>query len=132
MEGGQRSASQVLANSLGGAALAVVTAWLQRSPAGGAVAAGDATACTCSLAPAGPVLAAAFVGFYACCCADTWSSEVGIASSTPPRLLTTLRVRAEWAGEGYCVDALLQLKHFVTMPGVAKESPNFSRSQKHS
>lgn len=75
--GGQRGAAQVLANSLPGAALAAALAWVH---AGGG---------SCATAR---ILEAAFVGFYACCAADTWSSEVGIAATAPPRLVTTGRL----------------------------------------
>lgn len=88
VEGGVRSAAQVLANSLGGAALALGSWWLVH----GAGPAGPGPAIhTGASAPA--LLSAAFVGFYACCCADTWSSEVGIAAKVPPRLITTGKVR---------------------------------------
>ena len=80
-EGGQRGAAQVLANSALGAALAAAAAWLR---AGGSA---NPLGVPLSL----PALAAGFVGFYACCCANTWSSEVGIAAKAPPRLVTTWR-----------------------------------------
>lgn len=78
-EGGQRKASQVFANSLGGLLLALAarhgapTLW---QPSSGAAA----------------FFLAAFLGHYASCTADTWASEVGILSKQPPRLITTLQV----------------------------------------
>ncbi|KAI7841383.1 hypothetical protein COHA_005001 [Chlorella ohadii] len=92
--GGQRGAAQVCANSLLGAALAVACAWQA-----GAVSSINGSGGSSSGAPnasavqaASATLAAAFVAFYAVCCADTWSSEIGIASKTPPRLITTRSV----------------------------------------
>ncbi|KIZ01588.1 Maltose excess protein 1 [Monoraphidium neglectum] len=78
---GQRSATQVLSNSLGGVVAAVTTQCAPLVVADPQQAAAVQWAAT-----------AAFLGHYAAVCADTWASEVGILSTRPPRLVTTWRV----------------------------------------
>lgn len=70
--GGQRGAAQVFANSLLGAALAATAAW--QAGKGGAGVNGSRTGGGMSspaAEAAASILAAAFVAFYAVCCADT-------------------------------------------------------------
>lgn len=76
--GGRRNATQVLVNSCGGTIFAVATA-LQ-------------VADVPYLENIKPeALMGGFLGHYACCCADTWASEVGVLSKNLPRLVTTMQ-----------------------------------------
>ncbi|DBB02868.1 hypothetical protein WJX77_012348 [Trebouxia sp. C0004] len=77
--GGQRTATQVIVNSLGGSVFA----------AAAAMQVGGVTQLQ-GISPA--ALIGGFLGHYACCCADTWASEVGVLSQGQPRLVTTFQV----------------------------------------
>jgi uncharacterized protein (TIGR00297 family) len=78
-KGGKRDAAQVLANG-GVAAAALVLAGIFGNPVA-------------------PLMFGAFVGALAEATADTWATEIGVLSRTPPRLVTTgRRVQAGTSG----------------------------------
>lgn len=104
--GGRRTAVQVLANGLGGTVAAA--AYMAVTP-------GTHDLCpSVAAAPLPTRLFCAFLAHYACCCGDTWASELGILASGTPHLVTTWRpvrpVRTDGAGEIYrrsCAGRLL-------------------------
>ncbi|KAH9312680.1 hypothetical protein KI387_027715, partial [Taxus chinensis] len=81
-EGGQRDWMQVLVNSSIATALALGVAYLT----------GWNDICLNSeKAPLVTGLIGGILGHYACCNGDTWSSEIGVLSSSQPQLITTFK-----------------------------------------
>lgn len=120
--GGQRDWKQVACNGLIPAILTVTAGILTGGMDG-------------PLRPAtAPVLAslyAGFLGYFGCCCGDTWASELGQLSPEEPRLITTLRpVRkgtnggVTWAGLGASVAGGLFIGLVFYTFGVISPSSN--------
>ncbi|RWW85361.1 hypothetical protein BHE74_00005944 [Ensete ventricosum] len=59
------------------------------------------------------------VGHYACCNGDTWSSELGMLSSTQPRLITTFKKVRKGTNGGVTVHGLLAAAAAGFVIGVA-------------
>eukprot|EP00239_Pterosperma_sp_CCMP1384_P004080 CAMPEP_0197850036 /NCGR_PEP_ID=MMETSP1438-20131217/14058_1 /TAXON_ID=1461541 /ORGANISM="Pterosperma sp., Strain CCMP1384" /LENGTH=284 /DNA_ID=CAMNT_0043462985 /DNA_START=558 /DNA_END=1412 /DNA_ORIENTATION=+ len=80
-EGGQRNAYQVAANSLCACVLALC--YVMFTPHQEVL---DSSENRLAI-----LLLAGFLGHYACCCGDTWASEIGVLATSAPRLVTTGR-----------------------------------------
>ncbi|KAG2501334.1 hypothetical protein HYH03_001125 [Edaphochlamys debaryana] len=94
-KGGQRTWVQVLCNGLVPTILAVaygILAGCVDLPLGPPAASATAAAALEPWRAAWlTALMGGFLGYYACCCGDTWASELGPLSADTPRLITTLR-----------------------------------------
>ncbi|OAA62536.1 integral membrane protein DUF92 [Niveomyces insectorum RCEF 264] len=92
---GPRTHIQVLANSLVASVLTLLHAYQlrQRDQAAHAVGSAAAPAGAACFAWHGDLLVVGIVANYACVAADTFSSELGILSHAPPRLITSPTLR---------------------------------------
>ncbi|KAJ8478190.1 hypothetical protein OPV22_021917 [Ensete ventricosum] len=109
-EGGQRNWIQVLSNSIIATILVVIFARITQGH-DRCLDSKDSTVVT--------ALLGGIVGHYACCNGDTWSSELGMLSSTQPRLITTFKKVRKGTNGGVTVHGLLAAAAAGFVIGVA-------------
>ena len=96
--GGQRDWKQVCCNALLPAMFTV---------AAGVLSGGLDAPLRAATAPTLTALYGAFLGYFSCCCGDTWASELGQLSAQEPRLITTLRPVRKGTNGGVTVAGFL-------------------------
>ncbi|KAK8936586.1 hypothetical protein KSP39_PZI011967 [Platanthera zijinensis] len=108
-EGGQRNWRQVLANSGIASILLVMLATLTKGQ-DGCLNTNESKSITS--------LMGGIIGHYACCNGDTWSSELGVLSSSQPRLITTFKIVHKGTNGGVTLYGLVAATAAGTIVGL--------------
>jgi uncharacterized protein (TIGR00297 family) len=106
---GEREWTQVVATA--GVPAALATAWLLRYGLAGA-----RVGLYYGVDDTGSALSVAVLAAFACACGDTWASELGILSRSPPRLVVTCCTRPVRPGTNGGVSAFGEARARATTP----------------